>query len=258
MPQLHTQPAPATPKTRNGKILPMGYSPDAVEGSPTPVRPVRNTRRSADLRKATAAPDSAIVPAPPSLPKPTTAPSPDVAPEASAAPRPLPPVGRAALRNLNTRRPVPNEDRVEPDIHGRTANLPSPSCSPGPNRQPQPATEESLRDTIEMIRLQMEKVDAMKELAQRKAAEAAKLRKLASELKVLSEIEEARTRRCVEYLTYWQRIPEKWELFEIFPEKSATIRLSRERVEVDATDEARDPILVKFRRCADMLEFHVK
>ena len=169
--------------------------------------------------------------------------------------------GRGTHRNLNTRRPVPDEDWVEPEISNRTANLPSPSRSPEPGRggaHPQPATEESLRDTIEMLRLQMEKVDAMKELARRKSEEAARLRKLANELKVLSEIEEARTRRCVEYLTHWQRISESWELYEIFPEKSATVRMVGERVEVDATDEAHDPALVKFRRYADMLEFHVK
>jgi hypothetical protein len=109
-----------------------------------------------------------------------------------------------------------------------------------------------------MLRLHKEKVDATKELARRKTEEAAKLRKLANDLKVLSEIEEARTRRCIEYFTYWRRISESWGLYEIFPEKCATIRMTGERVEVDATDEGRDPALVQFRRYADMLEFHVK
>jgi len=97
----------------------------------------------------------------------------------------------------------------------------------------------------------------MKELARRKSEEAARLRELAKDLKVQSEIEEARTRRCVEYLIHWQRISESWGLYEIFPEKSATIRMVGEQVEVDATDEERDPTLVQFRRRADMLEFHV-
>ena len=104
----------------------------------------------------------------------------------------------------------------------------------------------------------MEKVDAMKELARRKSEEATKLRKLAEDLKVQSEVEEARARRCVEYLIHWQRISESWGLHEIFPEKSATLRMVSERVEVDATDEERDPTLVRFRRHADMLEFRVK
>jgi len=170
-------------------------------------------------------------------------------------------IRRRTRRNLNTRRPVPDDEWVEPELSSRTANLPSPSCSPEPGRggtQPQPATEESLRDTIEMLRLHKENVDAMKELARRKTEEAVKLRKLANDLKVLSEIEEARTRRCIEYLVYWQRISESWGLYEIFPEKSSTIRMTGERVEVDVTDEAGDPTLVEFRRYADMLEFHVK
>ena len=47
-------------------------------------------------------------------------------------------------------------------------------------------------------------------------------------------------------------------MYEIFPEKAATVRIVGEHVEVDATDEARDPALVTFRRYGDMLEFHVK
>lgn len=89
MPQLHAQPAPATPKARSGRIRQLGYSPDAVEGSPTPLGPARNTRRSAAARKATAAPDPAIAPVRPSLPKPTTAARSDVAPGSSALPRSL-------------------------------------------------------------------------------------------------------------------------------------------------------------------------
>lgn len=138
----------------------------------------------------------------------------------------------------------------------KSINGPPPESSPEPEEgqgEHVYASEDSIKDTIEMMRAMQRENDALEKENDDLVRQTDKMRTVAKELQQTLTAERARTDRILHYLQHWQRTSNEWPFESIFPRRDVILMTrtdeeagTTETIEVDREDAEKIPELKRF------------